>query len=59
MTGNWDWQPHRLKKQFGQLTLADATLHFGKQNEMLIRIGIRINKFHRQAIQILKNLKPF
>ena len=57
--GNWDWQPQILKEQFGQLTLSDVTFEFGKENDMLIRIGSRINKSRFQVIQILRNLRPF
>ena len=56
--GNWDWQPQILKKHFGQLTLSDVTFEFGKENDMLTRIGARINKSRNQVIFILKNLKP-
>lgn len=55
--GNWDWQPHILKKHFGQLTLSDVTLQFGKENDMLTRIGIRLKKSRFQVINILKNLR--
>lgn len=59
VTGNWDWQPKKLKERFGQLTLSDVKLEFGKENEMLIRIGNRLNKSRYQVIDILKNLRPF
>jgi hypothetical protein len=57
--GNWDWQPQKLKEQFGQLTLSDVTIEFGKENDMLTRIGIRLDKSPHQVIRILKQLKPF
>ena len=56
--GNWDWQPKVLKEQFGQLTLSDVTYVFGKENDMLTRIGIRLNKSCFEVINILKKLKP-
>jgi hypothetical protein len=55
--GNWDWQPRKLKEQFGQLTLSDVTYVFGKENDMLTRIRIRLNKSHYQVIRILTNLR--
>ena len=42
--GNWDWQPKKLKEQFGQLRLSDVALDVGKENDLLTRIGNRINK---------------
>ena len=58
LIGNWDWQPKVLKEQFGQLTLSDVTYVFGKENDMLTRIGIRLNKSCFEVINILKKLKP-
>lgn len=57
--GNWDWQPQILKEQFGQLTLSDVTFEFGKKDDMLTRIGIRLNKSRFEVNNILKRLKPF
>ncbi len=57
--GNWDWQPQMFKEQFEQLTLADVTIEFGKENEMLNRIAIRLNKSRFQVIRILKSLEQF
>jgi hypothetical protein len=57
--GNWDWQPQKLKEKFGQLTLSDVTFQLGKENDMLTRIGIRLNKTLPEVINILKKLKPF
>ena len=57
--GNWDWQPKKLKERFGQLTLSDVTLKFGKENDMLTRIGIRLGKTHYEVVNILKKLNPF
>ena len=55
----WDWQPKKLKEKFGQLTLADVTLKFGQENEMLNRIGIRLSKTQSEVIKILKKLTPY
>jgi len=53
---NWSWQPIKLKKQFGQLTLSDVTLRVGKENDMLNRIESRLNISRYQLICILKTL---
>lgn len=55
--GNWDWQPKKLKEQFGQLTLFDVTIELCKESEMLNRIGARLHKSRDQVIQILVDLK--
>lgn len=54
--GKWDWQPKKLKKKFSQLTLSDVTLVVGKENELLTRIGNRLNKTPYQVVYLLKNL---
>ncbi|MCR9288561.1 MAG: hypothetical protein NXI23_14390 [Bacteroidetes bacterium] len=56
--GNWDWQPQKLKEQFGQLLYKDLKLEVGKENDLLIRIGIRLNKTLPEVMNILKKLKP-
>ena len=55
--GNWDWQPQKLKEQYGQLTLSDLKFEPGMENDMLTRIGIRLNKTLLEVIIILKSLK--
>ena len=57
--GNWDWQAKKLKEQFGQLTLSDVTLKFGKETDMFSRIEKRLNKSRYQLIRILNSLRPF
>ena len=57
--GNWDWQPHKLKEQYGQLTLADVTLKLGRENDLLTRIGNRLGKTLPEVLDILKKLNPF
>ena len=54
----WDWQPRRLKEQFGQLTLSDVTLIFGQENDMIDRIAYRLGKTKIEVINILKRLSP-
>ena len=55
---NWDWQPKKLKSQFGQLTLSDVHLEVGKEEELLGRIGKRLNKKRQDIIDLLNNLRP-
>ena len=55
--GNWDWQPQKLKEQFGQLLYRDLTLEVGKENDLLSRIGMRLNKTLPEVMNILKRLK--
>ena len=57
--GNWDWQPPKLKEQYGQLTLSGVTFVFGKENDLLTRIGIRLGKTLSEVLNTLKKLKPF
>ena len=55
--GNWDWQPQKLKEQFGQLLYNDLKFEIGKENDLLSRIGSRLNKTLPEVINILKKLK--
>ncbi|MDC3220110.1 general stress protein CsbD [Saprospiraceae bacterium] len=55
--GNWDWQPQKLKEQYGQLLYNDLKFEVGKENDLLTRIGIRLNKTHQEVINILKRLR--
>lgn len=59
LVGNWDWQPQKLKEQFGQLLFKDLNLEVGKEKDLLTRIGNRLRKTPTQVINILKTLKPF
>ena len=56
--GSWDWQPKTLKAQFGQLTLSDLQFEVGKEEDLLSRIGIRLNKKRQEIIDLLNSLKP-
>lgn len=54
--GNWDWQPRKLKEQFGQLTLGDVTLRLGRQHDMIVRLGMRLGKTRDEIINLIRNL---
>ncbi len=56
--GNWDWQPQKLKLQFGQLTLSDVPFEVGKEEALLSRIGKRLNKKRQDIIDLLNSLRP-
>ena len=58
ITNNWNWQSKLLlKESFGQLTLADLKFERGKENELLDRIGTRLNKTRQEVSNIFKKLK--
>jgi hypothetical protein len=54
--GNWDWQPHKLKEQFGQLLFKDVKFDNGKEKDLIYRIGSRLKKTPTEVINILKRL---
>jgi hypothetical protein len=58
MLGNWDVQSLRLKRTFAQLTDADLKFELGKENELLTRVGTRLNKKREEVISILKKEQP-
>jgi hypothetical protein len=58
--GDWDWQAKLLlKEKFGQLTLSDLKFKSGKENDLLTRLGIRLNKKPLEIIKILKKLRLY
>ena len=54
--GNWDWQPQKLKEQFGQLLFKDLKFDIGKEKDLIYRIGSRLKKTPTEVINILKRL---
>jgi len=59
LIGNWDWQPQKLKEQYGQLLYRDLSFEVGKEKDLLTRIGSRLSKTPSEVINILKKLKAF
>lgn len=58
ITKDWSWQSKLiLKGKFGQLTLTDLRFEKGKENELLNRIGSRLDKTCQEVSNILKKLK--
>lgn len=57
LIGDWDWQPQKLKEQFGQLLYKDMKFEAGKERDLLTRIGSRLNKTLPEVINILKKLR--
>ena len=58
VTEDWDFQAKLLlKREFGQLTLRDLNLVIGREDELLFRISIRLNKTRHQVINILRKFK--
>lgn len=59
ITGSWDRQARQLKKKFCQLTNADMKLESGKDEELIDRMGARLNKNRQEIINLIKNCQPF
>lgn len=56
--GNWSNQSQQLKTKFSQLTDTDLNFKIGQENDMLNRIGIRLNKDREEIIDIIKKGRP-
>ena len=54
ITGNWDKQSKQLKEEYPQLTDADLNFVFGKENDLLKRIGAKLNKKNEEVVNILR-----
>lgn len=52
--GDWLFQSRQLMSQFSQLTKADLRFEAGKEDELLSRIGARLNKKREDVIAIIK-----
>ncbi len=53
--GNWDGLSQNLNGQYGQLVFSDVTLEFVKENDILTRLVIRLNKRLSIVRNIFKN----
>lgn len=58
VTGNWSNQSKQLKTKFSQLTDADLKFEPGKENDMINRVGTRLNKNRDEVINIIKKGQP-
>lgn len=58
ITGNWDTQAKLLKEKFPQLTDTDLRFVNGKENELVTRIGARLNKKPNEVVNIIKKGQP-
>ena len=57
ITGDWAPQSKKLKSKFDQLTESDLKLESGKEEEMLARMGTRLNKKREEVIGLIKNVQ--
>lgn len=54
ISGNWDKQTKVLKEKFPSLTDSDLKFESGKEDELVSRVGARLNKKNDEVINILK-----
>lgn len=54
VNGTWEAQAKQVKTKFSQLTDVDLKFEIGKENDLLNRIGKRINKSREEVINIIK-----
>ncbi len=53
ITGNWGKQSTQLKEQYRQLTDSDLRFEPGKENQLLDKIGTKLNKTRDEVIDII------
>ncbi len=53
ITGNWTTQSKQLKEKYAHLTDVDLKFEIGKENELLGRIGTKLNKKREEVINII------
>ncbi|MBK6546808.1 MAG: hypothetical protein IPO78_09220 [Saprospiraceae bacterium] len=56
--GNWDIQSKQLKKYYSQLTTADLKFEPGKEDELIGRMELRLNKSREDIIKIIRKGLP-
>ena len=54
--GNWNDQKTKLRAKFPQLTEKDLAFEFGKKNEMLAKLQIKLGKSREEFIEIMNTL---
>ena len=54
ISGDWNAQSKKLKKQFSELTDSDLILEPGKEDDMLAKVGLKLNKRREEVISIIK-----
>ncbi|MCC5929540.1 MAG: general stress protein CsbD [Cyclobacteriaceae bacterium] len=58
MNGDWKNQSRQLKAKYSQLSDEDLKYESGKENELLKRLGTRLNKSREEVISVLKKVQP-
>lgn len=58
MIGDWTSQSKTLKEKYPLLVDADLKFEKGKENDLLARVGTRLNKKRDEVINILRKVQP-
>ncbi|WP_300600979.1 hypothetical protein [Niabella sp.] len=58
MIGDWTSQSKTLKEKYPLLVDADLKFEKGKENDLLTRVGTRLNKKRDEVINILRKVQP-
>lgn len=58
MVGDWTGQSKTLKEKYPLLVDADLKFEKGKENDLLARVGTRLNKRRDEVINILRKVQP-
>jgi len=56
ITGDWKILSRRLKARFAELTESDIMFETGEENDLIRRIGNRLNKKHEEVVDLLRSL---
>ncbi len=54
ITGDWGRQSSLLQEKFPELTDDDLEFEEGKEDELLRRLEVRLNKKHDEVVNIIK-----
>ena len=54
ISGDWNYQSRQLKHRYHQLTDEDLMYVQGKENELLQRIGAKLEKGRQAVIEIIR-----
>jgi hypothetical protein len=53
MSGNWNEQAKELQRQFSQLSDSDLEFQEGKEEELLKRMSVKLNKSRAEVIDLI------
>lgn len=55
--GNWNEQARELQKEFSELSDSDLEFQEGKEEELLKRVEVKLNKSRQEVIELIAKVQ--